>query len=203
MKKLFLSTVVFSVLVITGCQENSITDPIDQQDLQKNDDPLVHQGTITLNDLLLDPSVSIENYLTISGQIDYVHRIELVDPIPPAPQYYVSLSLSVNASLTSSTDSPNEPTMVVTSESEDIMYVSEDGIYLLEKSFPIRGRVEDDGMFLFCRFLVTTDGVGLNEMYLALPEGNSNYVSSRNDLGRDEVPIPPNIYPSKDVQITQ
>jgi hypothetical protein len=203
MKKLFLSTVVFSVLVITGCQENSITDPIDQQDLQKNDDPLVHQGTITLNDLLLDPSVSIENYLTISGQIDYVHRIELVDPIPPAPQYYVSLSLSVNASLTSSTDSPNEPTMVVTSESEDIMYVSEDGIYLLEKSFPIRGRVEDDGMFLFCRFLVTTDGVGLNEMYLALPEGNSNYVSSRNDLGRDEVPNPPNIYPSKDVQISQ
>jgi hypothetical protein len=174
MKKLFLSTVVFSVLVITGCQENSITDPIDQQDLQKNDDPLVHQGTITLNDLLLDPSVSIENYLTISGQIDYVHRIELVDPIPPAPQYYVSLSLSVNASLTSSTDSPNEPIMLVTSESEDIMYVSEDGIYLLEKSFPIRGRVEDDGMFLFCRFLVTTDGVGLNEMFLALPEGNSN-----------------------------
>ena len=98
-----------------------------------------------------------------------MHRIELVDPIPPAPQYYVSLSLSVNASLTSM-DSPNEPVMEVTSESEDIIYVSEDGIYLLEKSFPIRGRVEDDGMFLFCRFLVTTDGVGLNEMLLVLPE---------------------------------
>jgi len=174
MKKFFLTTVAFSVLLIIGCQENSITDPIDLQDLQKNDDPLVHQGTITLNGLLLDPSVSDDSYLTISGQIDYVHRIELVDPIPPAPQYYVSLSLSVNASLISSTDSPNEPVMEVTSESEDIFYVSEDGIYLLEKSFTIRGRVEDDGMFLFCRFLVTTDGVGLNEMFLALPEGNSN-----------------------------
>jgi hypothetical protein len=169
MKKFFLTTVAFSVLLIIGCQENSITDPIDQQDLQKTDDHLVHQGTITLEGLLLDPSVSIEKYLAISGQIDYVHRIELVDPIPPAPQYYVSLSLSVNASLTSM-DSPNEQLMVITSESEDIIYVSEDGIYLLEKSFTIRGRVEDDGMFLFCRFLVTTDGVGLNEMLLVLPE---------------------------------
>jgi len=175
MKKLFLTLVTFSILFVVGCQENSITDPLTVEPTNKVQQPdPSNQGTITLNDLLLDPSVSIENYLTISGQIDYVHRIELVDPIPPAPQYYVSLSLSVNASLTSSTDSPNEPTMVVTSESEDIMYVSEDGIYLLEKSFPIRGRVEDDGMFLFCRFLVTTDGVGLNEMYLALPEGNSN-----------------------------
>ena len=114
MKKFFLTTVAFSVLLLIGCQENSITDPTPYADLQKTDDPSVLSGTITLNDLLLDPSVSIENYLAISGQIDYVHRIELVDPIPPAPQYYVSLSLSVNASLTSM-DSPNAPTMVVTS----------------------------------------------------------------------------------------
>jgi hypothetical protein len=188
MKKLLLTTAVFSVLLIIGCQENSITDPIDQQDLQKNDDPLVQQGTIALDGLLVDPSVPFNSNLTISGQIDYMHSIELVDPMPPAPQYYVVLSLSVDASLISR-DSANEPYMFVTSESEDVIYVPVEGIYLLEKYYNIQGR--EDGMVLICKFLVTTDGVGLNEMFLALTENNSNPAGGLNKLNDLDITFPP------------
>jgi hypothetical protein len=166
MKKFFLTTVAFSVLLLIGCQENSITDPIDQQDLQKNDDPLVHQDIIELNAILEVPDLT-NAFLQISGQIEYVHELVFVDPIPPAPQYYVSLSFQVNAEL-SDPYSENHQDLTISSESQDVIYVSEDGIYLLEKSFTVRGR--NDGMILLCRFLVTTDGVGLNEMWLVLPE---------------------------------
>ena len=170
MKKLFLTTVIFSVLVIIGCQENSITDPIGdvgQQDLQKNDDPLVHQGIIELNAILEVPDLT-NSFLQISGQIEYVHELVFVDPIPPAPQFYIELNLSIRAALIDGVQNK----FTISSESQDIIYVSEDGIYLFEKSFTVQGR--RDGLILLCRFLVTTDGVGLNEMWLVIPEGNSN-----------------------------
>ena len=168
MKKIFLATVAFSVLLLIGCQENSITDPIQDPGLQKTDDPSVHTGTITLEGILELPNQP-NSYLSISGQIAYVHRIEFVDPIPPAPQYYVSLSLHVNAEL-SDPYSENNQDLTISSESQNVIYVSEEGIYLLEKSFTVRGR--KDGLILLCRFLVSTDGVGLNEMWLVLPETN-------------------------------
>ncbi len=189
MKKLFLTTVVFSVLFIIGCQENSITDPIgdiDQKEVNKSDDPSVHQGTITLEGMLEIPNQS-NSYLRIIGQIGYVHRIVLVDPIPPAHQQYVSLRLNVNADL-DDPSSPTDPTWTITSDSEDIFYVSEEGIYLLEKTYTIQGR--EDGMVLVCRFLVTTDGVGLNEMWLAVREGNSTVNNLNKNVEHEPVTDP-------------
>jgi hypothetical protein len=173
MKKLFLTTVIFSVLLFIGCQENSITDPIGdvgQQDLQKNDDPLVHRGFIELNGILEVPGLP-NSFLEINGQVGYIHELVLVDPIPPAPQHYVSLSLQVDVELMDPY-SPEDPIWTITDRTEDVIYVSEEGIYLLEKYYSIQGR--EDGLLLACRFLVTTDGVGLNEMWLVIPEGDSN-----------------------------
>lgn len=170
MKNLLFTLVSFSVLVFIGCQENSITDPVQDTGLQKTDDPSVTSGTITLEGLLEIPNQP-NSYLNINGQMGYVHKIELLDPIPPTPQYYISLSLSVNADLIDPF-SPTDPVWEITSRSEDMIYVSEEGIYLLEKSYSIKGR--EDGLLLLCRFLVTTDGIGLNEMFLVVPEGNSS-----------------------------
>jgi hypothetical protein len=92
----------------------------------------------------------------------------------------------------------------ISSESSDEIFISiwEDEIFLLEKSFPIQGR--EDGMVLKCNFQVTAIGIRLDEMWLELPEGNSNYNTSNwNDLGRDEDHNPPNIYPHKEIQVTQ
>jgi len=169
MKNLFLTIVVFSVLFIIGCQENSITDPV-QQELQKTDDPSILSGTILLEGILEVPGQT-NLFLEINGQVEYVHELFLVDPIPPAPQHYVSLSLQVNAGL-SDPYSERHPYWLISSKSQDIIYVSKGGIYQFVTSFPIQDR--SDGMVLVCSFLVTTEGVGLSKMWLAAQEDTFN-----------------------------
>ena len=119
--------------------------------------------------MTLEGTLEIPNqpnsYMSINGQADYVHELFFVDPIPPAPQYYVSLGLNVNAELID-LSSPSNPMWTISSQTDDIFYVSEEGIYLLVKTFVVQGR--EDGMVLKCRFMVTTDGVGLNAMWLEL-----------------------------------
>ena len=184
---MFLTVVVFSVLLLIGCQENSITDPIQDEGLQKTDDPSAHQGIFELEGILVVPG-AFQSYYSIQGQINYTHELVLLDPQPPAPQYYVSLSLNVNANLRDPS-SPTDPLWGITGRSEDIIYVSEEGIYLLEKYYTIQGR--EDGMLLMCRFLVTTDGVGLNEMWLVIPEENSQLPGLNKSNGNDPQSLPP------------
>ena len=130
-----------------------------------------------------------------------------LDPIPPNTQYLVSLNLSVTADLkyfctVCEPQTSDVSAGTISNESNDEIFISiwEDEIFLLEKSFPIQGR--EDGMVLKCTFHVTTNGVRLDEMWLELPDGNSNYVSSRSDLGLDKNIDPPNIYPAK-LNVTQ
>ena len=112
----------------------------------------------------------------------------MLDPIPPAPQYYVSLSLNVNANLRDPS-SPTDPIWAISSKSEDMIYVSEDGIFLLEKYYTIQGR--EDGMLLMCKILITTDGVGLNEMWLVVPEENIKLADLNKSNGNDPQTLPP------------
>ena len=174
MKKLFLTTVIFSVLVIIGCQENSITDPIKVEPTSKvQQTDLSNQGTITLEGMLADPNPVTNSYYIINGEIQYQHTLIFLDPIPPNLQYSIALNLSVTADFKNFCTAC-EPQIselsdgTISIETNDNVYVSDDGISLLEKTFPIQGR--EDGMVLVCRFLVTTDGVGLNEMWLELPD---------------------------------
>jgi hypothetical protein len=186
MKKLLSSFAISSVLLLIGCQENSITDPIQDSGLQKYDNPLVHQGKIELEGILVVPG-AFQTYYSIEGQINYTHELVLLDPIPPAPQQYVSLRLNVNADLRDPS-SPADPIWTITSNTEDIIYVSEEGIYLLYKTFSVLGR--EDGLALVCRFLVSTDGIGLSEMLLVTPEDNSSQITGLNK-SKVEIKYPP------------
>ena len=59
----------------------------------------------------------------------------------------------------------------ITEESEENVSLTGHFITTLEKSFVIQGR--EDGMVLKCRFFVTTGGMELNAMWLALPDQNA------------------------------
>jgi len=184
MKKL-LSTLVFSILVfVIGCQDNSITDPIQgvgQKELQKKDNSFVHQNTITLEGMLTDPHPVLNSYYEISGEIEYQHELKSLDPMPPNSQFLVSLNFSVFADFSyfCTVCEPETNDLLagtISIETNDVIYVPTEGIYLLEKSFPIQGR--EDGMLLVCSFIVTTEGVSLNSKWLVLPEvANTNIVS--------------------------
>jgi len=198
MKKLLFSLVVFSVLFIIGCQENSITDPIQdpvQQELQKTDDPSVLSGTITLEGMLQDPHPVMNSYYIINGEIQYQHTLEFLDPIPPNPQYLVSLNFSVSANFnylcTVCEPEANEEIVgTISIDTNDIVYLSDVGNNELLRSFLIQGRT--DGMVLKCRFVIATDGMELNEMWLEV--GDDHPVS--NVLNKNIEPDPVTTYPS-------
>lgn len=180
MQKLLFSLVVFSVLFIIGCQENTITDPIQSESTSKVQSPeeTFTGGSILLDRIILYPGFGNIIY-NLEGQVNYTHRLYYVDPIPPVPQQYVNLRLSIRALLTNP-DLPGHNTWTIASQSDDILVVPLEGIYLLEKSFPVQGR--DDGLVLMCRFIVTTDGVTLNEMWLSFGNiGSSNTLSTAGD----------------------
>ena len=115
-----------------------------------------------------------QTYYDIEGQINYSHELFPLDPAPPAPQYYIDLTLSVRAALT---DGGNNA-FRISSQSEDTIYDSGDRTYILQKSFPVLGR--NDGMVLICRFLVTTDGIELTAKWLAFNDDHGiNNVSGQ------------------------
>jgi len=167
MQKLLFSFVVFSVLFVTGCQENSITDPVSSELTNKIQKPAgtVTRGSIPLEGILVFPGMG-QSYYSIEGRISYTHELARVDPLPPSQYYSVKLNLSVDAILINP-DLPGHYSRTISSESEDMFYVSENGFYILEKSFPVLGGAEDVEMILVCRFLVATDGVRLITMWLA------------------------------------
>ena len=158
MKNLLLTLAVLFGLLLIGCQDSSLVDPIQDKGLQKTDGPFVTMGTILLEGTLVLPG-DFQSYYTIEGQIEYTHELVQLDPAPPAPQYYVALGLSVRANLTDGFDR-----LSISTSSNDHVYVSEDGILILEKVFEVVGN--NDQLSLICKFLVTTDGIGLSEMFL-------------------------------------
>jgi len=160
MKNLLLTLVTLSVLLFIGCQENSITDPITNASVNKTQDPgnNIITGTIRLDQTLVLPG-GFQSYYTIEGQIDYTHEMFQLDPIPPAPQFYIAVGLSVRAVIFDGSNS-----LSISSRSSDNVYVSEEGIFILEKTYPVLN--SSNGLVLICTFLVTMDGLGLNEMKL-------------------------------------
>ncbi len=170
MKNLLLTLVAFSVLLLIGCQENSITDPVSSESVNKNQISAgtLTSGTIPLEGLLVVPGMG-QTYYSIEGVINYTHQLFQRDPIPPAPQYNVQLNLSVSAYLNNESTRERN-TLSIASQSEDVFYVSEEGIYILEKSFIVLG--SNDGLALVCRFLVTTEGVSLNSTWLVVNAEN-------------------------------
>ena len=160
MKNLFLTIAFFSVLLLIGCQENSMVDPLSPDTINKDSNPAsnITSGTIRLGGLLVLPG-GFQTYYTIDGQIDFTHEKVLLDPIPPAPQYYIAVGLSVRAQISDGSNS-----FTVSSNSNDNVYVSEEGIMILEKAYPVLN--SENGLVLICKFLVTTDGLGLNQMML-------------------------------------
>ena len=74
MKNLFVSLVAASVLFVIGCQENSITDPLANEPVNKVQsdipDPYI-SGIIPLQGVLSDPHHIGNSFYRISGQIEY------------------------------------------------------------------------------------------------------------------------------------
>ena len=179
MKNLIISLFTASVLFVSGCQENSITDPTENQsvDKVKSESPGTYfHGVIPLESVLDDPYPIGNSFYRISGQIEYDIRMIYGDPILNVGKRYLSVNLEANADLqyvcTVCQPSVNDELYGSISEvSEAYVPLGGNTVSLLEKTFTIQGR--DDGMVLKVRFSVSNDRIELNAMWLALPNANA------------------------------
>jgi hypothetical protein len=176
MKNLLLTIAFFSVLLLIGCQENSLTDPV-QENLQKNDDIPVQQGTILLKGDLADPReqfISDEiKHITILGAVKFEHRLEDFKNDPTTPQQFVSLHLSMDAKI-QDLNSPEDIIWSLSGDSKDIINVSDkNSNSTLYKYYTVQGN--DDGMRLVCKFVVKPLGVDLNDYWLQLQSADGSY----------------------------
>jgi hypothetical protein len=169
MKKMMLSLVIFLFLLLIGCQENSMTNPVSAESLNKAN--LNHlnteQGTIKLDQKLADP-YRVKDYFLLSGEIKYTDELLIKNPRVTATGYDVKTDISVDATLKNISSSFGESnTWKILSESQDLVYVTANGRYVLEKYYPVLGRT--DKMELDCKFEITTDGVRLISVNLITP----------------------------------
>jgi len=174
MKNLFLTIVVFSVLLLIGCQENSITDPV-SNDTNLNLATIVldkdiissYPGVIKLEGMLFDPSHYFNNNAAISGVVRYsLNKVEL-DRIPEDTP--IKVKLYVNAELKEGLSGRDVSgldvrSLFVSGTSEDLVYTSatNDQLYYLEKSF----RVKNNRLNLIFKFQVNEKSLTMVSMRL-------------------------------------
>ena len=156
MKQLLFSLVIFSVLLVIGCEENLVNEPADALLKQKDNPPPTR--TIILNYELQDPSYG---YSRLSGRVSYVHKI-INRAMNPVGLNEISLHIEMNSELDDLLGMVHLEWQIH-GRSDDIVYVSEDGILLIEKTYQITNRSD---VVLFIQYLVTTNGVGISNVSL-------------------------------------
>lgn len=171
MKNLLLTLAACSVLLLIGCQENSITDPVLSSSVQKNQTSTT-LGTIPLDGIVKVPG-QFNSYYDISGSIAYTEELIQDPKVPAVQQTHVSLSLSVAADMFNS--APPYGKWNISTTSRDDLYFSNNGDEILEKHFYIDGRT--DGLAIVFQFLVSESSVKLESRYLAF-EGKKGSESS-------------------------
>ena len=169
MKKIFLSLVIITVVFLISCQENSINNPVssDQISSLQRKDTNIKEGSIILDRLLVVPGLG-NNYYQLNGEINYKELLYSLSLSSSTSAPNVNVDISINATLINPDNNEHQHnTWNISADSDDLIYVSEEGIYLLYKSYPIPGRT--DRLELVCTYLITTDGVGLNNIELKVP----------------------------------
>lgn len=155
MKTLIVTLGTFLIALIIGCQENILTGP-DTSIIKK--DNLVDLRIIKIYSKVQDP---YSGRCDVIGNVTYTHQI-INRAMNPIGLYEVSLHLVMDSELI---DKMGMMHLIwrIQGRSDDIVTVSEEGIFLLEKSYPVTNR---NDIVLLVRYLVTTNGAGISSMNL-------------------------------------
>lgn len=156
MKTILASLVALSLILIIGCQENTINEPANV--LTKTSESLYTSNMIKVDYELRDP---ISGISTLSGRVTY--SLQLVDEgMGPRASRQFIVQINMDSKLEDKFGMMHMEWRVE-GRSEDVLYVSEDGILLLQKSYPITNRTD---VVVLVTYLVTTDGIGISNLAL-------------------------------------
>lgn len=160
MKTFFITLAAFSLALLIGCQENMLNEP--SEAFLKQNDNLVTSNVLKLECDLRDPSYGISK---LCGSVNYTIQV-INDVMIPIGLNRISLRLNINA-LLNDIYGMMHLEWGVEDRSLDVVTVSEDGITILEKCYSISNRTD---VVLLIQYLVTTNGVGVASISLALLE---------------------------------
>jgi hypothetical protein len=155
MKTLNLALIAFVLIIFSACQEDVINQPETDQIL-KPKPPATNSIKICCE--VKDPNYGICN---LNGCVGY--NVEIIrETMSPRAGTAVYVKLYMNAILCDKLGMVHLEWRAE-DRSNDVVYVSEEGIALLVKSYPITYRSD---VVLLVRYLVTTDGIGIADVNL-------------------------------------
>jgi hypothetical protein len=157
MKTFFVTLVVFLLALIIGCQENLFNEPADN--LQKVKTSLAIKSSMKLDYEFRDPLYGISR---LTGQVSFTHQV-INQTMNPSGLKQVALDIEIDAELDDLLGMMHLEWRIQ-DRSYDVLYVSEEGIALVEKCYWITNRTD---VVILIQYLVTTDGVGISEVMLA------------------------------------
>ncbi len=157
MKTFFVTLAAFSLALFIGCQESMINESDDV--LLKEKDDRVSSNIIKLNYNLRDP---IYGTCCLSGRVTYSFQI-LNRAMNPTGLSEIAINIYMNSEINDMLGMMHLEWRIE-GRSDDIVFVSEDGIVLMEKCYPITNRTD---VVMLVKYLVTTNGIGISSVSLA------------------------------------
>ncbi|MDZ7623620.1 MAG: hypothetical protein U5J96_04115 [Ignavibacteriaceae bacterium] len=159
MKTFFVTLAAFSLALVIGCQENMLNEP--SETITEAESNLIthkyYKAKLTMYEILY--TVSVSSYRKSDLYISNGHQ----HAMNTTGLNEISIHLNMDSEL------ENLLVMMplkwsIQGRSDDIVYVSEDGIVLIEKCYWITNR---NDVVLLVQYLVTTNGVGISGVSLA------------------------------------
>jgi hypothetical protein len=171
MKKLFISLIIVSIIIVIGCSESFITDPTINESVTKVNTASDIQGNIPIANLLNDPYPVENSFYKIIGQIGYRITNKNLDQNPGEIARDISVSLELNADLqhfcTVCQPLPQDELAGYISETADFtVRISENTVINLVKRFCVQGC--ENGMLLNVRLSVSNNKIELITVWLSL-----------------------------------
>ncbi len=151
MKSAILILVFPLAVFIAGCQENSLNQP--DLPLEKKTYP-VTRDIIKINRQIEDPVFGL---CKLTGEVIYEQHFTNYSQSGSGLSE-IMLRLEMQTELKDMFGVMHQNWNIL-GKSEDVVYVSEEGILLVEKTYPVSNRID---VALLVKYLVTTNGVGIS-----------------------------------------
>ncbi len=183
MKNLIFVFALFFAAFFNACQENSITDPITDNNLEKNSSYYtnLNNGKIKLDEELTDPSQNPGAPYNLFGTIEY--GISHIGSQISAEQYYNTIvKMKIDAVLKPSalidkSSNYSSSYLVIKKTTEEFLNISITGAreVKLTKKYEVTG--SNNHLNLVCTFAVTSNRLILKEMHLCCDRQIVNLVA--------------------------
>ncbi|MBE0538543.1 MAG: hypothetical protein IH620_02425 [Ignavibacterium sp.] len=168
MKNLILSLFIIISFFFTSCQNDSIVDPVTNNDMDKSIAYYLNIGSnsIKLDAQLLDPRHGFTEPLSIQGKIDYGVSFLGFNQTQSDANYNTIVKLKIDAVLIPSIPTETNSCRTIYKETVDNIKINRLGSreYSLTKRYEITGCA--NSMVLECNYAVTTNRVTLKSMRL-------------------------------------